>query len=72
MVQSIFFIDAFTENIFGGNPAAVLSLATIPARGVICTAKGDATDFVSRCFYPHTGINEDPVTGSAYTIMVPF
>ncbi|ULQ53133.1 PhzF family phenazine biosynthesis protein [Flavihumibacter fluvii] len=47
-------------------------LATIPARGVICTAKGDHADFVSRCFYPQSGINEDPVTGSAHTIMVPF
>jgi len=47
-------------------------LATIPARGVVCTAAGDSTDFVSRCFYPQSGINEDPVTGSAHTIMVPF
>lgn len=47
-------------------------LATIAARGVICTAKGNNTDIVSRCFYPQSGINEDPVTGSAHTIMVPF
>jgi PhzF family phenazine biosynthesis protein len=47
-------------------------LATVSARGVICTAKGDTVDFVSRCFYPQSGINEDPVTGSAHTIMVPF
>lgn len=47
-------------------------LATVPARGVICTAAGDSTDFVSRCFYPQSGINEDPVTGSAHTITVPF
>lgn len=47
-------------------------LATIPARGVVCTAAGDSCDFVSRCFYPQSGINEDPVTGSAHTIMVPF
>ncbi|GAO42976.1 PhzF family phenazine biosynthesis protein [Flavihumibacter petaseus] len=47
-------------------------LAKVPARGVICTAKGDKADFVSRCFYPQSGINEDPVTGSAHTILVPF
>ncbi len=47
-------------------------LATVEARGVIATAKGDSVDFVSRCFYPQSGINEDPVTGSAHTIMVPF
>lgn len=29
-------------------------------------------DFVSRCFYPQSGIDEDPVTGSAHTITVPY
>lgn len=48
------------------------SLAKVKARGVIATAKGDDVDFVSRCFYPQSGINEDPVTGSAHTIMVPY
>ena len=47
-------------------------LAQTEGRGVIVTAKGDNVDFVSRCFYPQSGINEDPVTGSAHTIMVPF
>ncbi len=48
------------------------SLATVKARGVICTAKGDNSDIVARCFYPQSGINEDPVTGSAHTILVPY
>ena len=48
------------------------SMATIKARGVICTAKGDKSDIVARCFYPQSGINEDPVTGSAHTILVPY
>lgn len=48
------------------------TLAKVKARGVIATAKGDVSDFVSRCFYPQSGIDEDPVTGSAHTIMVPF
>lgn len=48
-------------------------LAKVPARGVICTAAGgDEADFVSRCFYPQSGIDEDPVTGSAHTVTVPF
>ncbi len=47
-------------------------LATVKARGVIVTAPGDDVDFVSRCFYPQSGIDEDPVTGSAHTIMVPY
>ena len=47
-------------------------LAKVKARGVIATAKGNDADFVSRCFYPQSGVNEDPVTGSAHTIMVPY
>lgn len=43
------------------------ALATYPVRGVIVTARGGAeVDFVSRCFYPATGVAEDPVTGSAH------
>ena len=42
-------------------------------RGVIVTAKGDSEhDFVSRFFAPWYGINEDPVTGSAHTILTPY
>ncbi|HEY2728181.1 MAG TPA: PhzF family phenazine biosynthesis protein [Parafilimonas sp.] len=48
------------------------ALAKVKARGVITTAKGNDSDFVSRCFYPQSGVNEDPVTGSAHTIMVPY
>lgn len=48
------------------------ALAKIEARGIICTARGTEVDFVSRCFYPASGINEDPVTGSAHTLLVPF
>ncbi len=47
-------------------------LGKVEARGVITTARGDEADFVSRCFYPQSGIDEDPVTGSAHTVMVPY
>jgi predicted PhzF superfamily epimerase YddE/YHI9 len=36
------------------------------------TAKGNEVDFVSRFFAPGVGIDEDPVTGSAHTSLVPF
>lgn len=42
------------------------------ARGIIVTAKGKTVDFVSRFFAPGVGIDEDPVTGSAHTTLVPF
>jgi predicted PhzF superfamily epimerase YddE/YHI9 len=47
-------------------------LATAPGRGIVVTAPGEESDFVSRCFYPQSGINEDPVTGSAYSMLVPY
>jgi PhzF family phenazine biosynthesis protein len=49
---------------------AGLSKAT--ARGIITTAKGNECDFVSRFFAPQVGINEDPVTGSAHTTLIPY
>ncbi|MEN8228406.1 MAG: PhzF family phenazine biosynthesis protein [Bacteroidota bacterium] len=47
-------------------------LAQMGGRGVIVTAMGNEVDFVSRFFAPQTGINEDPVTGSAHTTLVPY
>jgi PhzF family phenazine biosynthesis protein len=49
-------------------------LGTLKAAGdnlLIATAPGDATDIVSRVFAPGAGIDEDPVTGSAHSIIVP-
>jgi PhzF family phenazine biosynthesis protein len=51
------------------------ALAGYDARGVIVTAAGDGlhgADFVSRCFYPGAGIDEDPVTGSAHCTLASF
>jgi len=40
---------------------------------VIITAPGSGgTDFVSRFFAPEAGIDEDPVTGSAHSQLIPF
>jgi PhzF family phenazine biosynthesis protein len=43
-----------------------------PVRGVIVTAPGVGSDFVSRFFAPQSGVNEDPVTGSAHTSLTPY
>jgi len=45
-----------------------------PVRGVIVTARGATGefDFVSRFFAPGSGIDEDPVTGSAHTALGPY
>ncbi len=47
-------------------------LTALGGRGVLVTAPGDNHDFVSRCFFPAYGIDEDPVTGSAHTTMTPY
>ncbi|CAN5418072.1 PhzF family phenazine biosynthesis protein [soil metagenome] len=39
---------------------------------LIITAAGNSTDFVSRFFAPASGIDEDPVTGSAHSQLIPY
>ena len=46
-------------------------LLSANVRGVIISAPGEHTDFVSRFFAPQVGIDEDPVTGSAHTTLTP-
>ncbi len=41
-------------------------------RGVMVTAPGKDVDFVSRWFGPGVGVDEDPVTGSAHTVLTPY
>ncbi|QKW05388.1 PhzF family phenazine biosynthesis protein [Streptomyces sp. NA04227] len=52
------------------------ALAAYSRRGVIATARADAPgrgyDYVSRCFFPNVGVDEDPVTGSAHTALAPY
>ncbi len=48
------------------------TIAKVKCRGIIVTAKGDEIDFVSRFFGPQSGIDEDPVTGSAHTTLTPY
>lgn len=47
-------------------------LSKLPYRGIIVTSESMQVDFVSRFFAPAVGVNEDPVTGSAHTLLIPF
>jgi len=47
-------------------------LSKLESNGIIVTSKGNKVDFVSRFFAPKLNINEDPVTGSAHTLLIPF
>ena len=44
----------------------------VKTHGVIITAPGNNVDFVSRFFAPDVGIKEDPVTGYAHTLLIPY
>ncbi len=47
-------------------------LIQLDALGIIVTAPGDEVDFVSRFFAPAAGVDEDPVTGSAHSTLIPY
>lgn len=49
-------------------------LAAAKVRGVIVTARSNSPDrnFISRFFAPGSGVDEDPVTGSAHCCLAPY
>ena len=51
---------------------SILEQIDLSPGGIIVTAKGNASDFVSRFFTPGASVFEDPVTGSAHCTLVPF
>ena len=64
-----------------GSEAEVLATAPdhtrlrrLPVRGVIVTARAADSqyDFISRFFAPGSGVDEDPVTGSAHCALAPY
>ncbi len=48
------------------------ALKQLDLRGVIVTAPSVEFDFIVRFFAPKLGVPEDPVTGSAYTQLMPY
>lgn len=50
----------------------LLKLKQLGNQGLIVTAPGQDCDFVSRYFAPGAGIEEDPVTGSIHSVLVPY
>ncbi|MBP55463.1 MAG: isomerase [Marinobacter sp.] len=50
----------------------IRKLKQLGSLGVILTAPGSDCDFVSRYFAPGGGIDEDPVTGSIHSVLVPY
>lgn len=69
--QDYIFIFDNEEEIVGANPD-LAALTELDLRGVAITARSGSYDFVLRFFAPKYGINEDPVTGSAFTQLIPY
>jgi PhzF family phenazine biosynthesis protein len=62
-----------SAQVVGALTPDMAALARLDRDGVIVTARGDgAYDFVSRYFAPAKGIPEDPVTGGAHCMLVPY
>ncbi len=59
------------ESILNANPNISL-LSELDLRGVVITSTSENYDFISRFFAPKYGINEDPVTGSSFTQLIPY
>tara|TARA_B100000497_G_scaffold127610_1_gene170011 strand:+ start:1530 stop:2318 length:789 start_codon:yes stop_codon:yes gene_type:complete len=47
-------------------------MSEVKSRGCIVSAKGEDFDVVCRGFFPQSGINEDPATGSAQTTLASY
>lgn len=58
-------------DILNANPD-LSKLSKLDLRGVIITSRSSQHDFILRFFAPKYGINEDPVTGSAFTQLTPY
>ena len=70
--RDLLLIYSDAETIKGLKPD-LAALRTFAPYGFIATAPGsDDEDFVSRCFFPNHGIDEDAVTGSAHCVSAPY
>ncbi len=69
-----YLVELGSEEILRSLDPDMSILKEVPTRGVIVTAasKSNEYDFISRFFAPASGIDEDPVTGSAHCCLGPF
>jgi PhzF family phenazine biosynthesis protein len=69
-----YLVEVDSEETLRGLSPDHSTLRKIPVRGIIVTARstGGEFDFVSRFFAPGSGIDEDPVTGSAHVALGPY
>lgn len=68
------FVETGSETVLRAMRPDFVALAAVSTRGVIVTCRSHSPefDFVSRFFAPASGINEDPVTGSAHCALADY
>lgn len=69
-----YLIEVDSERVVREMAPDFTALRQLPVRGVSVTSRSDSPefDFVSRFFAPGSGVDEDPVTGSAHCCLGPF
>ncbi|HVZ38398.1 MAG TPA: PhzF family phenazine biosynthesis protein [Candidatus Kapabacteria bacterium] len=67
-------VEVAAEDVLRSLAPDFAALAKLPARGLIVTCQSSTPGyhFISRFFAPASGIDEDPVTGSAHCCLAPF
>jgi PhzF family phenazine biosynthesis protein len=72
--QFDYIVEVDSEQIVLGLKPDFTALKKITVRGIIVTSRSSSPqyDFISRFFAPGSGIDEDPVTGSAHSCLGPF
>ena len=72
--QFDYLVDLTTEDELRALRPDLAQLRQVRARGVIVTSRASTPgyDFVSRFFAPQSGVDEDPVTGSAHSALTPY
>jgi PhzF family phenazine biosynthesis protein len=69
-----YIVEVDSEEVVRSLDPDLTRLEKVPVRGIIVTsaATSPGYDFVSRFFAPRSGVNEDPVTGSAHCCLGPY
>jgi PhzF family phenazine biosynthesis protein len=72
--QFDYLVEVESEIVLRGMAPDFKQLAKVPVRGTIVTSRSadPRFDFVSRFFAPSSGVDEDPVTGSAHCCLGDF
>jgi PhzF family phenazine biosynthesis protein len=72
--QFDYLLEVESERVLRSMAPDFKRLATVAVRGIIVTCKSadQKFDFVSRFFAPASGVDEDPVTGSAHCCLADF